>query len=199
MLRLCHTTKCTLVEPHKPDTARMTQRPWTELEAGLEEVRRAPADHGTLRAIVRRPARDQRELTEAAQLDTDQGLVGDTWRGHGSADRNAQVTLMNARVARLLTGSADPEHWAIAGDQLYVDLDLGEANLPPGTRLAIGEAVLEVSATPHTGCAKFSARFGVDALRLVSTPEGRAMRLRGMNATVVRTGTVRQGDQVTKA
>ena len=188
-----------------PDTARMSHRPLSELEAGLEEVRQSPADTGTLRAIVRRPATDERELTDVAQLNADDGLVGDTWKARGSrstadgsADRTAQVTLMNARLAELITGSPDPAHWAIAGDQLYVDFDLSEANLPPGTRLVIGDAELEVSATPHTGCAKFSARFGVDALRLVSTPEGRAMRLRGMNATVVRTGTVRQGDRVTK-
>ena len=98
---------------------------------------------------------------------------------------------MNARVAAVLTGSDDG--WSAAGDQLYVDLDLGESNLPAGSRLAIGEAIVEVSATPHTGCAKFSARFGLDALRFVSTPNGRAMRLRGMNARVVRGGTVRVG------
>jgi hypothetical protein len=131
-------------------------------------------------------------------------LVGDGWlaRGSkstpdGSADPSAQVTLMNARVAALLAGP--PDAWSAAGDQLYVDLDLGEANLPTGTRLAIGDALLEVSGTPHTGCAKFSGRFGVDALRFVSTPEGRALRLRGMNAWVVRSGIIALGDVVTKA
>jgi MOSC domain-containing protein YiiM len=104
---------------------------------------------------------------------------------------------MNARVAALLAGP--PDAWSAAGDQLYVDLDLGEANLPAGTRLAIGDAVLEVSAAPHTGCAKFSGRFGVDALRFVSTPEGRELRLRGMNTRVVRGGTIALGDVVTKA
>lgn len=186
-----------------PDTARVSHRPLAELEAGLDEIRRSPADDGGLRAIVRRLAVDERELAETAQLDTDEGLVGDTWRARGSratpdgaADRAAQVTLINARVAALLSGSPDLAQWAKAGDQLYVDLDLGEANLPAGARLAIGEAVLEVSATPHTGCAKFSARFGVDALRFVSTPLGREMRLRGMNVTVVHTGSIRIGDRV---
>jgi MOSC domain-containing protein YiiM len=184
----------------------MSRRPLIELEAGLNEIRRSPADEGWLRAIARRPAVGERELAESVQLDTDEGLVGDTWKVRGSratpdgsADRTAQVTLMNARVAALLSGSADPAQWAVAGDQLYVDLDLGEDNLPAGTRLAIGQAVLEVSATPHTGCAKFNARFGVDALRFVSTSQGREMRLRGMNATVVQTGTVRLGDRATKA
>ena len=182
----------------------MSARPLIELEAGLAEIRRSPADDGILRLIVRRPAVDERELVEAARLDTDQGLVGDSWRARGSkrtadgsADPEAQVTLMNARVATLLAGS--PDDWSVAGDQLYVDLDLAESNLPIGTRLAIGDAVLEVSAAPHTGCAKFSGRFGVDALRFVSTPEGRELRLRGMNTRVVRGGTIALGDVVTKA
>jgi hypothetical protein len=182
----------------------MTARPLVELVAGLEEIRRSPADHGILQLIVRRPAVDRRELMEAAQLDTEHGLVGDTWRvrgsnrlADGSSDPEAQVTLMNARVATLLAGSHDA--WSAAGDQLYVDLDLAEANLPAGTRLTVGDALLEVSAVPHTGCAKFSGRFGVDALRFVSTPEGRKLRLRGMNAKVVRDGTIRLGDRISKA
>lgn len=140
---------------------------------------------------------------ETGRLDAVEGLVGDGWRARGSkrtvdgsADPAAQVTIMNARVATLLAG--EPDAWAAAGDQLYVDLDLGESNLPPGTRLAIGDAVLEVSATPHTGCAKFSGRFGLEALRFVSTPEGKALRLRGLNAMVVRGGSIRRGDRIRK-
>ena len=187
-----------------PDTWGMTGRTLVELEAGLDAIRRSPADGGTLQLTVRRPAVDRRELMEAAELDTEQGLAGDTWRirgskrsADGSADPEAQVTLMNARVAALLAGSHDA--WSAAGDQLYVDLDLAESNLPAGTRLAIGDALLEVSAVPHTGCAKFSGRFGVDALRFVSTPEGRELRLRGLNAKVVRGGIIRLGDRIDKA
>jgi hypothetical protein len=182
----------------------MTARTLVELVAGLEEIRRSPADHGNLRLIVCRPAVDERELMEAAQLDTKQGLVGDTWRvrgskrmADGSSDPEAQVTLMNARVATLVAGSHDA--WSAAGDQLYVDLDLAESNLPAGMRLTVGDAVLEVSAVPHTACAKFSTRFGVDALRFVSTPEGRELRLRGLNAKVVRGGAIRPGDRISKA
>jgi hypothetical protein len=178
-------------------------RPIAELEASLDEIRRSPADDGILRLIVRRPAVDRREIVETAQLDTEQGLMGDTWRTRGSratadgtADPEAQVTLMNARVATALSGSVDG--WAVAGDQLYVDLDLAVSNLPPGTRLAIGDAVLEVSEKPHTGCAKFSGRFGVDALRFVSTPQGRELRLRGVNARVVQGGHIRAGDRIGK-
>ena len=181
----------------------MNERPLIELEAGLAEIRRSPADDGILRLIARRPAVDEREHLQAARLDTEQGLVGDSWRARGSkrtpdgsADPEAQVTVMNARAAALLAGS--PDAWSAAGDQLYVDLDIGEANLPVGTRLAIGDAVLEVSAVPHTGCAKFSGRFGVDALRFVSTAEGRELRLRGMNTMVVRSGTITLGDLIRK-
>jgi hypothetical protein len=182
----------------------MTSRPLAELEAGLEEIRRSPTDDGSLRLIARRPAVDERELVETGQLDTTDGLVGDSWRTRGSSRRpdgsanpEAQVTLMNVRLATLLAGS--PDAASISGDQLYVDLDLSMANLPAGARLAVGAAVLEVSAEPHTGCAKFSGRFGLDALRFVSTPEGRELRLRGMNTRVVSGGAIRVGDRIRKA
>jgi hypothetical protein len=186
-----------------PDTGAMSARSLDELDAGLEEVRRSPADVGELRLIVRRPARDRRELVDSAELDVERGLVGDSWlaRGStatddGSADPEAQVTLMNARLAALIAGP--PDAWAIAGDQLYVDFDIGVENLPAGARLTIGEATLEVSATPHTGCAKFSGRFGLDALKFVSTPVGRSLRLRGVNTRIVRSGTIHLGDRVGK-
>lgn len=173
------------------------------LEAGLDEIRAAPAESGRLELIVRRPAVDEREVLAQAQLDPVDGLVGDTWRARGnrrtpdgSADLDAQVTLMNARAAALV--AADPDRRPLAGDQLYVDLDLSVTNLPAGTRLAIGDAVIELSAKPHTGCAKFSARFGRDALRFVNSPEGRQLRLRGANARVVVGGTIRAGDEVRK-
>lgn len=150
---------------------------------------------------MRRPAVDEREVVAEAELDPGLGLVGDTWAGRssrstGGPDPDRQLTLMNARVIALI--AADSRRWGLAGDQLYVDLDLGLANLPAGTRLAVGSAEIEVTAPPHTGCAKFSARFGVDALRFVNSRVGRALRLRGMNARVVRGGTVRPGDPVRK-
>ena len=148
-----------------------------QLETGLDDVRTSPKDEGVLQLIVRRPERGERELVDEGRLDVAVGLVGDNWQTRGStgtpdgsADPELQVTLMNSRAADLVTGGR--ERWHIAGDQLFVDLDLGGENLPPGTRLAIGTAVLEVSAKPHTGCAKFSSRFGADALRLVSIGGG---------------------------
>ncbi|MHB8588145.1 MAG: MOSC domain-containing protein [Candidatus Dormibacteraceae bacterium] len=175
----------------------------TRLEEGLDHIREAPADGGTVKLIARRPAKDEREVLTEARLDLHDGLVGDTWRARGSSrtsdgspNPEAQVTLMNARAAGVIAG--DRERWALAGDQLYVDLDLSLANLPPGSRVQIGSAVIEFSEAPHTGCAKFSARFGNDALRFVNSSTGRELRLRGANCRVVVAGIVRPGDAIRK-
>jgi hypothetical protein len=174
-----------------------------ELEAGLEEVRRSPADDGEVALVVSRPAVGEREAHTEAELDPVVGLVGDTWQQRGSsstpdgaANPLAQITLMNARAARLVADG--DERLPLAGDQLFVDLDLGPANLPPWTRLAIGDAVLEVTDKPHTGCHKFAARFGQEAARFVNSPAGRELNLRGINARVVVGGTIRPGDRVRK-
>ena len=172
-----------------------------ELEAGLDTVREAPTDRGTLELVVVRPEVGEREVLDEATLDLDDGVVGDRWRNAGRsggrpANVNAQVTLMSARAAALVAG--DRERWPLAGDQLYVDIDLSGENLPPGTRLGIGSAVLEVTDEPHTGCKKFTERFGLDAMVFVNSPEGRALNLRGINTRVVEAGTVRVGDVVTK-
>jgi MOSC domain-containing protein YiiM len=179
------------------------ERTADELTARLDEIKQSPADQGTLELIVRRPAEDEREVLDEATLDLEQGLVGDTWstRGSrstpdGSSNRGLQLTLMNARAIDVMAGTRD--RWPLAGDQLYVDLDLSEENLPPGARLAIGSAVIEVSGIPHTGCGKFSRRFGSSAQRFVNSPVGRALRLRGINAFVVEAGIARQGDTIRK-
>jgi MOSC domain-containing protein YiiM len=163
------------------------------LEAGLAGIRQSPAQVGTVDLIVRRPTSDEREILAEAHLDSTGGLVGDRW-ARDDADPVRQITVMNARVAALLARS--PERWPLAGDQLYVDLDLSEQNAPPGTRLALGSAVIEVTAEPHRGCKKFAARFGLDALRFVNSPVGYAMHLRGINARVVQAGVVRAGDAI---
>jgi hypothetical protein len=167
-----------------------------ELLAGLEHVRSSPADQGTLELIVRRPAEGLREVLDQGELDLEVGLVGDRWHLGSSPTNDSQLTLMNARLAQLVAGGR--ERWPLAGDQLYVDLDLSVENLPAGTHLAVGEAVLELTEVPHTGCAKFSARFGTEALKFVNKSPGRELRLRGANARVVTPGTVRVGDAVTK-
>lgn len=173
------------------------------LEQGLGEVRDAPKDGGTVELIARRPAVNQREVVDEAVLDPIVGLVGDCWRvkgststADGSAHPGRQLTLMSARAAALVAGPR--ERWALAGDQLYVDLDLSRANLPPGTQLSIGSAVIEITDQPHTGCGKFSRRFGVDAMKFVNSVEGRKLNLRGVNARIVGGGTVCAGDVVRK-
>jgi MOSC domain-containing protein YiiM len=183
----------------------MTYLSLQQLEAGLGSVRAAPVDTGTLELIVRRPDVEERELLESGVLDLSEGLMGDSWIRRGSSrtadggpSPDAQVTIMSARAARLVAGGDDRKRWAMAGDQLYVDLDISHANLPAGTELAIGEAVLEVTKEPHLGCGKFSHRFGVDALKLVNSHQGRALRLRGLNARVVQPGAVATGDAVSK-
>jgi len=170
----------------------------------MDEVRRSPADSGRVQLLVRRPAVDERETPAEVVLDRVEGVVGDNWRSRGnshspdgSANPEEQVTVMNARVAALVSGGED-ERWQLAGDQIYADLDLSVSNLPPGTRLRIGTAVLEISARPHTGCSKFAARFGPEATRLVNSPEGRQLRLRGVNCRVIAGGVVRLGDTITK-
>lgn len=175
----------------------------TELESGMDTIRQTPKDNGVLKMIVRRPDVDQRELVEQAELSATDGLVGDSWKSRGSnhnpdgsADLNAQLTVMNARAAALVAQSE--ERWALAGDQLYIDFDLSDDNIPPGTRLGIGSAVIEVSAQPHTGCKKFSSRFGVEAMKFVNSPEGKRLHLRGINTRVVQAGVIRVGDVVKK-
>jgi len=172
-----------------------------QLEASLSHVRDSPSDRGLLVLVVRRPATGARELPAEAMLDTAAGLVGDNWlvRGSsgtpdGSADPQRQVTVMNARLAELVAGGTD--RMPLAGDQLYVDFDISVDNLPPGTLLAVGEALLEVSDVPHLGCAKFVERFGGDAMRFVNSRVGRQLRLRGMNARVLQRGIVRPHDAV---
>lgn len=173
-----------------------------ELEAGLPEVLRSPKGTGTVELIACRPEEGERLVLDEAQLDLQQGVVGDMWHrrpskrtADGGPNPLAQVTLMNARAADLVAGG-DRTRWALAGDQLYVDLDLSEASLPAGSRLAVGTAVLEVTPEPHTGCAKFRARFGGAAVKFVNGGEHRRLRLRGVNARVVEPGVVRPGDAI---
>ncbi len=175
-----------------------------ELEAGLDHIRESPADGGPLEMILRRPRPDEREVLDVGSLSLDEGLVGDDWvnRPGSRTDVNAgphpdkQITIINARLLRLI--AVDPDRLVLAGDQLTADLDLGVDNLPAGTRLSVGDATLEVTAEPHTGCKKFNARFGVDALRFVNSRVGRRLRLRGLNAKVIEPGTITTGDRLTK-
>lgn len=175
----------------------------TELEAGMEHIRQSPREDGVVKLIVRRPNVDERELVDQADFSLSDGLVGDNWKQRGSsstpdhsAHPEAQVTVMNARAAALMAQS--DERWPLAGDQLYVDFDLSDDNIPAGTHIQLGSVVLEVSEKPHTGCNKFSARFGIEALKFVNSPEGKHLHLRGINTKVIQAGTIRLGDVVKK-
>jgi len=175
----------------------------SELEAGLDEVSRSPKDGGVLEMIVRRPQVGEREILEEGQLDLVEGLVGDSWKlrtskrtADGTPHPDMQLNLINSRLVTLV--AQDRSRWHLAGDQLFVDLDLSEANVPAGTKLAIGSAVIEVTSQPHTGCAKFLERFGADAMKFVNSRERQHLHLRGINARVVRAGTLRAGDTISK-
>jgi hypothetical protein len=169
-----------------------------ELEAALDHLRQAPKDDGILQLIVRRPQIDEREIVEEAELDPAKGLIGDNWivRGSsrtpdGSPHPEMQINIMNARVTALV--AQDKERWPLAGDQLYIDMDLSRENLPAGSRIEVGSAVLEVSPLPHTGCHKFVSRFGLDAMKFVNSPLGKELCFRGINAKVVQGGVVKVG------
>ncbi len=174
-----------------------------ELEAGLDYIRAAPKDEGVLQLIVRRPRIEEREVLEEGELNLSDGLAGDCWKtrgssstADGSANTEMQLNIMNARVTDLV--AQEKSRWQLAGDQLYIDMDLSAENLPPGTQLAIGSAVIEVTAPPHLGCRKFVSRFGVEAMKFVNSPVGRELHLRGINAKVIAPGVIRVGELVKK-
>ena len=174
-----------------------------DLQAGLGEMDASPKDSGTIDMIVARPDIGERKAIEQGEISTDVGLVGDNWKARGSRHTDdgsalpeAQITLMNSRIIDLI--AQDRNRWELAGDQFFVDIDLSIENLPAGQQIKVGTAILEISEKPHTGCAKFTERFGSGAIRLVNSREGRAMRLRGVNARVIKGGVVNVGDTVSK-
>jgi hypothetical protein len=174
-----------------------------QLQAGLEEIRRSPKDCGELKLIVRRPAEEEREILHEAQLDLAEGLIGDTWKirgssrtSDGSSHPDMQINIMNSRAIALL--AQDTDRWQLAGDQLFIDIDLSDENLPPGTQLALGSALIAVTDQPHTGCKKFKARFGPEAVKFVNSLVGKQLHLRGINARVVQPGMIRVGDLARK-
>ena len=174
-----------------------------ELDVGLDHIRQAPKDTGILELIVRRPLTEQREILEEGELDLVEGLVGDNWGARGSSmtadgagHPEMQRTIMNTRAIAHI--AQDKDRWQLAGDQLFIDMDISEHNMPPGTRLSLGTAIIEVTAIPHKGCKKFVARFGLDAMKWVNSEEGKKLHLRGINAKVVQAGNISAGDTVNK-
>ena len=174
-----------------------------ELNRGLPQLLNSPKDQGLLNSIVIRPLTDQRETLQECELSPQLGVHGDNWADgcwlslpDGSPDPNVQVAIMNSRAIELI--AQDRGRWELAGDNLFVDLDLSDENLPTGQRLAVGSAVLKITANPHNGCKKFTQRFGKDAVKFVNSPDGKRHHLRGIYAKVVQSGVVRVGDEVTK-
>jgi hypothetical protein len=163
------------------------------LEAGLRALPPAPKDAGRLTFIVRRPTKDAREVLPRARLSPEAGLPGDNWSHKLAPDPTAQLTVMQTGVAELI---ANGQSLALFGDNLFVDLDLSVANLPVGSRLRVGGAVVEVTPMPHDGCSKFNARFGNDALRFVNTKPTRSLNLRGIYWRVIEAGDIEVGSPV---
>ncbi len=167
-----------------------------EIEGSLPQILESPKDNGTLELIVRRPNPDEREILEIGELNETEGLAGDCWKNYGNVYLEAQIAIMNSRCISLL--AQDENSWQLAGDQLFIDLDLSDENLPHGTKLKIGTAILETTAQPHNGCKKFVERFGLDAMKFVNSPVGKQLHLRGIYAKVVQSGTINKGDTVKK-
>lgn len=172
-----------------------------EIEAKIADVLASPKDNGTLEMIVRRPAENSREVVDTGFLSIEKGLVGDNWliRGSSRTDNGLghpemQLNLMNWRFVNLIAGGR--ERVQLAGDQLFVDLDLSPDYVPPGTRLSIGDAEIEITSIPHLGCKKFVERFGIDAMKYANSDFGRSHNLRGVNARVITSGKITVGDIV---
>jgi len=167
-----------------------------ELKQGVDHILDSPTDNGELKLIVRRPDVGERQTPQHARLDVEVGLVGDSWSTRVKVIPDMQLNIMNSRVVDRVAGSED--RWPLAGDQLFVDMDLSGENLPPGTQIALGDAIVEVTEPPHTGCKKFAARFGVDAMLFVNSGQGKTLNFRGICAIVVKSGDISVGDTARK-
>jgi MOSC domain-containing protein YiiM len=163
------------------------------LEQRFHELPAPPLDVGKVALVVRRPDAGVRELPPRARLTVEGGLEGDRWAAGPDRKVESQVTLMRADVSRLVANGQPVE---LCGDNLLVELDLSKENLPAGTRIEIGTALCEVTPKPHTGCSKFSGRFGADALAFAAGPEHASRRLRGIHVRVLEDGEVSPGDVI---
>ncbi len=169
----------------------------------LDWLKQSPKRGGQVTAITIRPAANQRESLQRAMFSPEQGAHGDNWVSDckfklddGRSDPGYQIAIMNSRMAELL--SPDADYRRLAGDQLFVDLDLSQDNLQTGDQLQVGDAILEVTPIPHNGCRKFKERFGLDALKFLSSKDGQHLRLRGIYVQVLTAGYISVGDNIIK-
>ena len=174
-----------------------------KLEEGLDLIKKSPNDNTLVDMIVCRPREGNRKILQEGFLDKEKGLMGDNWieRGSskttdGSSHPDMQLNIMNSRSIALI--AQQKNRWQLAGDQLFIDINLADKNIPAGTRLSIGDAVIEVTAIPHNGCKKFTERFGIDAVNFVNSPVGKELHLRGVNAKIIKSGKINVGDMVKK-
>lgn len=174
-----------------------------ELAAGLPGVLESPKDNGAIEQIIVRPAANERRPVNSVAISLAGGLEGDHWaqgcwksNESGEPHPDVQICMMNSRCIDLIAG--DKSNWAPAGDNLFIDMDLTPDNLPPGTHISMGTAVLEITDTPHKGCAKFIERYGRDACVFVNVGDGDRYKLRGIYGRVVQDGVISVGDKVSK-
>jgi MOSC domain-containing protein YiiM len=167
--------------------------PFVELERRLDLISPTPTEAGHVAFVMVRGDGGRRELPSRIQLSRDGGVVGDAWSRKAQPDPQMQIAVMQARVAELI---ANGQPLALFGDCLHLDLDLSQSNLPPGSQVRIGGAILLVTPAPHNGCRKFQARFGPDALRLVAGKTLRHRNLRGIYMRVMEPGEVALNDPV---
>ena len=180
-------------EAYGPEGDATRHRPGADLERELGSLPSPPTDSGRLRVIVRRLPDGSRERPERVRLTPEKGVPGDGWDRRPPRDPEAQLAVMRSDIAELIANGQSLE---LFGDNLFVDLDVSAENLPDGTRLRVGEAVVEVTPFPHNGCAKFSARFGLDALRFVQAPATRSQNRRGIYWKVLEAGDAGIGDSI---
>jgi MOSC domain-containing protein YiiM len=176
------------------DPRHLTQE---QLSAGLDRIAESPRDEGVVEMLIVRPEVNERLTPARVEVSAELGVHGDRWSSSPARDYpDTQISLMNSRLLDLVSGGRD--RWAMVGDNMIVDMDLSEATLPPGQKLAVGSAILEITDEPHTGCKKFSGRFGAEALRFVNTGPGKELRLRGIYARVAQPGLISVGDRLYK-
>jgi len=169
-----------------------------EINSNLSFILSSPKDVGKIESIIVRRRKNERELRKEVFLSPEKGVEGDRWYdlSKGKPDPRRQLTIINSRLIKLLAQSV--ERMQLAGDNLIIDLDISDANLPVGQRLTIGKVMVEITDVPHTGCSRFAERYGNDAVEFINAPERSSLRLRGVYAKFLNSGLIHVGDIIKK-